>query len=169
MRIVYSSERRAKMNHLEDVMEEYTDQLFRIAYYYTKDVQAAEDIVQEVFIKYYYTYNHQAHEELKALLAKMTANKCKDYLKSWAYRKLVLYKKLPLLKITDILYESSALEEEVLELPLKFREIITYYYFEGFTTKEISTIIATPESTVKSRLKRGRELLKEKLEGVDFT
>ncbi|MEC1179582.1 sigma factor [Metasolibacillus meyeri] len=87
------------MYRLEDVMNQYTDLLFRIAYYYTKDVQTSEDIVQEIFIKYYYSYNHQEHEALKALLAKMTANKCKDHLKSWAYRKLILYKKLPIFKV----------------------------------------------------------------------
>ncbi|MEC1179583.1 sigma factor-like helix-turn-helix DNA-binding protein [Metasolibacillus meyeri] len=46
---------------------------------------------------------------------------------------------------------------------------MTYYYFEEFTTKEIAALLAMPESTVKSRLKRGKELLKEKLNGVDFT
>lgn len=38
---------------LKDIMDLYTEKLLRISYYYTKNVQAAEDIVQEVFISLY--------------------------------------------------------------------------------------------------------------------
>ncbi|MGE8036854.1 MULTISPECIES: RNA polymerase sigma factor [unclassified Lysinibacillus] len=40
--------------YLEQLMELHTEHLFRIAYYYTKDLQIAEDIVQDVFIKFYH-------------------------------------------------------------------------------------------------------------------
>lgn len=72
---------------LEEIMAQYTEVLFRIAYYYTKDVQVSEDIVQETFVKFYYATNYEERNELKAYLAKMTTNLCKDYLKSWAYKK----------------------------------------------------------------------------------
>ena len=39
---------------IEQIMELHTEQLFRIAYYYTKDLQIAEVIVQDVFIKFYH-------------------------------------------------------------------------------------------------------------------
>lgn len=147
------------------------DFLFRIAYYYTEDVQISEDIVQETFIKFYYYTEYQERHELKAFLARMTTNKCKDYLKSWAYRRIVLHKKIPFfseIKSFDTLHESSPLEEEVLALPIKFREVITYFYFEGFSIKEISNILTIPENTVKSRLKRGKELLQERLTTLEM-
>ena len=98
-------QQRAEMQH---IMDEYTDLLFRIAYYYTKNASTAEDIVQDVFIKFYYQVNNEVPNHLRAYLAKMTANKSKDYLKSWAYQKQKLTKNLPFLSIqseSEELYE----------------------------------------------------------------
>ena len=76
-------------NELKELMFQYTEYLIRLAYYYVKDLQAAEDIVQEVFIKFYNSQsNYEERGELKAFLTKMTVNKSKDYLKSWTYRKV---------------------------------------------------------------------------------
>jgi len=83
------------MNELKELMFQHTEYLIRLAYYYVKDLQAAEDIVQEVFIKFYDSQsNYEERGEVKAFLTKMTANKSKDYLKSWMYRKVKLQNKL---------------------------------------------------------------------------
>ncbi|WP_235801792.1 sigma factor [Ureibacillus manganicus] len=80
---------------LKQIMQNYTDLLLRIAYYYVKDLYRAEDIVQDVFIKFYnYQHHYEERGDLKAFLSKMTMNKCKDYLKSWSYRKVLFQNKL---------------------------------------------------------------------------
>ncbi|WP_251554022.1 sigma-70 family RNA polymerase sigma factor [Neobacillus muris] len=158
---------------VEKAMLEYTELLFRIAYYYLKDKQLSEDIVQEVFIKFYCS-NYQEHGELKAYLSKMTANTCKDYLKSWSYKKILIQNKLFLKETTihkDSLVETdelTTLDSAILSLPLKQREAIVYYYLENLTIKEVSQMVNSPESTVKSRLKSGKELLKKKLVHEDW-
>src|SRR6185437_6142063 len=82
------------INNLEELMFQYTEFLIRIAYGYVKDLQASEDIVQEVFIKFYHNPNYyEERGELKAFLTKMTVNKSKDYLKSWTYKKVQLQNK----------------------------------------------------------------------------
>ena len=48
--------------NFEQLMAIHTEQLFRIAYYYTKDLQIAEDIVQDVFIKFYHQNNMRNEE-----------------------------------------------------------------------------------------------------------
>jgi RNA polymerase sigma factor (sigma-70 family) len=155
-------------NLLEKAMAEYTELLFRIAYYYLKDKQLSEDIVQEVFIKFYCS-DYQERGELKAYLSRMTANSCKDYLKSWSYKKIFIQNKL-FLKETmtheDSLIKSdelTTLDAAILSLPLKNREAIVYYYLENLSIKEIAQIVSRPESTIKSRLKSGKILLKKKL------
>ena len=50
------------------------------------------------------------------------------------------------------------------ELPIKIREVVVLYYIEEFSVKEIKSILNIPEGTVKSRLSKGRELLKLVLE-----
>ncbi|MGN7477775.1 RNA polymerase sigma factor [Solibacillus silvestris] len=153
---------------IEEAMHEHTELLFRIAYYYVKDSYAAEDIVQDVFMKLYCSH-YEEKGELRAYLSRITANASKDYLKSWAYRKIKLSEKLfPQGKIIhrDFLVQQeewNIIDQVILALPIKQREAIVYYYLENLSIKEISELIGRPESTVKSRLKSGRDLLKQNL------
>ncbi len=149
-------------------MDEHTDLLYRIAYYYVKDPYLAEDIVQDVFMKFYHS-NYEEKGELRAYLSRMTANACKDYLKSWTYRKLQFTEKI--LQKEKMIHKDRLVQKEelnlldmaILSLPLKKREAIVYYYLESLSVKEISVLLEAPESTVKSRIKSGKDLLKQKL------
>ena len=69
---------------------------------------------------------------------------------------------------SEELYESTPLEEAVLALPVKFKEVITYYYYEGFSIKEIAQILGTNENTIKSRMKKAKQLLKEALDADEM-
>ncbi|MCG7346085.1 sigma-70 family RNA polymerase sigma factor [Sporosarcina sp. ACRSL] len=160
---------------LQDLMFQYTEFLIRLAYYYVKDLQAAEDIVQEVFIKFYNSRSdYEERGELKAYLTKMTINKSKDYLKSWTYRSVKLQNKLfhsGSVKRSDELVrkdEETIIGEAILRLPLKQREALIYFYFHKMTIIAIANFLAIPESTVKTRLRRGRELLREQLKGIEW-
>lgn len=56
------------------------------------------------------------------------------------------------------------LYEALRSLPLKIRIVIVLYYIEGYSTAEIGNILHIPVGTVKSRLYKGRRLLKYLLE-----
>lgn len=59
--------------------------------------------------------------------------------------------------------------EAVKVLPVPYREVIHLFYYEGLPTGQIAAILKVKESTVRSRLLRGREKLKAVLkEGYDF-
>ena len=59
--------------------------------------------------------------------------------------------------------------EAVKRLPSSDREVIHLFYYEGFSTAEIAGILGQKESTVRSRLMRGREKLRRVLkEAYDF-
>ncbi|MFF2755406.1 sigma-70 family RNA polymerase sigma factor [Psychrobacillus sp. NPDC058041] len=163
------------INDLKELMLQYTDSLIRLAYCYVKDLQAAEDIVQEVFIKFYHNQNnYEDHGEVKAYLTQMTVNKSKDYLKSWTYRKIQLQNKLFSLAVKRNLDElvrkdeQAIIGEAILNLPIKHREVLTYFYFNEMTIAEVAHILSIPESTVKTRLRRGRELLRNQLTGLEW-
>lgn len=156
------------------LMDTYAEKLLRIAYFYTKNVQSAEDIVQEVFIAFYYTDKYKEKGELGAYLARMTSNKCKDYLKSWSYRTHLLKDKLHIWKHDDVPVkliedaEAYEVEQAILQLPLKVREPIVYFYYEEMKIKDIAELLAIPESTVKTRLMRAKELLRKELQGYEW-
>ena len=159
---------------LNDLMKQHTAKLFRIAYYYTKNLHTAEDIVQDVFIKYFQK-NHAIEESgIERYLMTMTSNKAKDYLKSWHHQKLTFQEKWFTAKKVHpqdqlVLFdEEQMISDAVLSLPLKQREVVAYYYLEGFSVKQVAELLDLNENTVKSRLVKGRTLLKEHLMAVEW-
>ena len=69
--------------------QRYTAKLFRLAYYYTKNLHTAEDIVQEIFLKFYQKKLILEENEVERYLMKMTVNKAKDYLRSWPILEII--------------------------------------------------------------------------------
>ena len=124
---------------LEQYMNTYTQYLLRIGYYYTKDLERSKDLVQEVFIKLYYA-NYEEQGNIKGYLATLMTNQCKDYLKSWNYRKIILRQTFihePTILHKDILIEQeeqTIVDQAILQLKIKLREVIFYYYLENLTT-----------------------------------
>lgn len=157
------------------LMEQHTERLIRVAYYYTKELQTAEDLVQDVFIKFYHKQSALKDiNDFSAYLTRMTINRCKDYLKSWHVRKVQFQQKW----IEQVQKEEfdrfvqqdeeQIIGEAIMRLPLKHREALVYYYFEEMTIPSIAQLLQIPQSTVKTRLVRGRELLKAELKGIEW-
>ena len=153
---------------IEQIIDEYSAHLLRLAYFYTKNIHASEDIVQEVLIKFYEA-NYEEQGQLRSFLATMTVNRSKDYLKSWAYKKMQFETKW-WMKTTDRDHliqqeERSKIGAAILKLPLKYREPIILYYYEELSVGKVSEILQINENTVKTRLKRGRDQLRPVLQG----
>ena len=60
--------------------------------------------------------------------------------------------------------DQSNLTYKVLELPIKYREVILLFYYQEFTSKEISELLNCSENTVKTRLRRAKDLLRKKVD-----
>lgn len=139
-------------------LDDYANVVFRIAFVHLRNYADAEDAVQEVFFKLYKT-NTQfvGPEHLKAWLLRVTINHCKSILRSF-WNKHVYTTSEIAASITD--ENKRNVVTAVLELPEKYRDIIYMFYYEGYSTAEISRLLNQKEPTVRTRLKRGRELLK---------
>jgi RNA polymerase sigma factor (sigma-70 family) len=158
----------------EKIMDDYGDRLTKLSYNYTKDWNLAEDIVQDVFITCYKEYeNIHKIVSFKAWIFRITINKCKDVLKSSIFRRVVTNSNLLKFTTSSELSPEMAIlkssEEEflstcVLILPIKYREVITLYYYEELSIEEISEILKINRNTIKTRLNRARMKLKELLE-----
>ncbi len=156
---------------LETIMEDYGESVVWLAYSYLKDKGKAEDIAQEVFIICYTkldSFNNNA--SLKSWVLTITANKCKDVLKSWSHRNIVFAQSLlSTIKHQDSspdaqlvgLEENKELTRNILKLPMKYREVIFLHYFEDLKVQEMSDLLSLKENSVKTRLRRARMLLKE--------
>lgn len=156
---------------LTSLIELYGNDVLRIATLYTQNPSTAEDIFQDVFFKvnkYLSSFSGKSSE--KTWIIKITINTCKDYLKS-AWRKKIV----PLEDFNEtsdnVSYDNNIIDSEnasmifneILTLPLKYKDVLILYYYKDFSTAEISKILNVPEATVRTRMRRARELLKEKL------
>jgi len=157
---------------LEYLMKRYGNKILKLAYYYVRDRFQAEDIAQDVFCKVYENLDKFREESsYYTWIYKITLNKCRDYMRSYNFKKILYYSCLNMnfinkQKLSNKLFEEvegGEIFSKVMELPLKYRIIIVLYYFEGLSTVEISNILDLKESTVRTRLTRGREKLKKLL------
>lgn len=160
---------------IDEVMEEYGQEILQLVYSYVKNKVVAEDLTQEIFIKCYKSlHTYKQKSKFRTWLWRIAINHCKDYLKSWYSKNVFLAKEEAVMmgSSKEALEESiiqkdedSELAAAVMELPVNYREVIFLYYFEELPIREISLTLGKNENTVKTRLKRAKELLKERLEG----
>lgn len=147
---------------ITDVLNTYSDMVYKIAFSQTKNKDDADDIFQQVFLEVVKNQKPFKNEEhLKAWLIRVTINFCK---KLWGNA----FNRHRAELVTDIPFEmeeKSDLYRIVLTLPEKYRIVIHLFYYEDMSISQISTTLQIKENTVKSQLKRGREILREKLKG----
>lgn len=143
---------------IEDVIDTYGDMVTRICIMNLRNSDDAKDCFQEVFIKLYKHGMIEDYDYLKRWLIRVTINTCKDY-------RRVFYKKT--INIEDVLIQDEkkdyVLLPVILDMPTRYKNVLFLYYYEGYKTDEISEILKMNINTVKSRLKRGREILKKKV------
>lgn len=161
----------SELNHFEEIIQTYEKAVVQFAFTYVKDWTVAEDISQEVFLKVYKNlYNFERRAQLKTWIFSITANQCKDYLRSarrvnrWFLELMNGSHEQPHDSPETIFLQNeknSSLGEELLRLPIKYREVLVLYYYEDLATKEISELLNVKDSTIRTRLERGRNLLKE--------
>ena len=154
------------MNDIEQMMNEHSRYLVRIAYLYVKNWSTAEDVVQEVFVTYFQKSDQFRNEaSLKTYLTKMTANRSKDYLRSWKHKKDVVFDTIftSVKGTEEVLLEQerlAALEKNLFQLPLKYREPLILFYYDEQSITEIAGYLQLNENTVKTRLRRAKQQLK---------
>jgi RNA polymerase sigma-70 factor (ECF subfamily) len=152
-------------DEIAELIEKYSGLLLKVAYSYLKNIQDAEDMVQDTFIKVMRgnpTFDNEEHK--KAWLIRVTINHCKNHLRTAWYKKTTQLNE-------DIVFtrEESEVMEAVSGLAEKYRSIIILYYVTGYSIKEIAGLLKRKEATVSSQLQRARNQLKTKLkEDFDY-
>ena len=149
---------------VERLIEDYGQDVLKIAYLYVKDQQLAEDIFQEVFykvMKNYHKFEHLSSE--KTWLIRITINTCKDLLRTSWLRRVTTFGTLEEQNQTQ--YEqpfdmtqsesNNELYEMIMKLPQRYKEVILLFYYEDFSYDEMAKILNIPKGTVQSRLARG--------------
>ena len=140
----------------------YKNDIYRLAYSYTKNISDSDDITQNTFIK---LYNHidilnNQDQDIKKWLVKVTINECKTFLLSSWKKKIIAFTEKDENTLSTTIPDNDLLEA-ILQLPKKYRTIIFLYYYENYKIKEISEILNISVTNIQTILSRARKKLKE--------
>ena len=143
-------------DRLDRMVQQYEKDLLRICCIYLRNRTAAEDVVQETFLKAFKnmdTFRGESSE--KTWLIRIAINCCRDYRRSAWYRYIdfrVSVDQLPIM--------SSAPPSDD-----HIAEVVLLYFYEGYPIKEIAKMLNLTEAAVSSRIHKAKQKLKAELEG----
>ncbi|MBQ3416875.1 MAG: sigma-70 family RNA polymerase sigma factor [Ruminococcus sp.] len=155
-------------SEFESYARRYSDTIFRVALNILKNKEDSEDALQNTLIRFYKSSHKLSGEEhIKAWLIRVAQNEAKRI-----FRK---NRRCDTSSLGEWVGEafSDDLEKKELFLSLmsldeKYSTALYLHYYEGYKTEEIAKMTSASPSTVRSRLSRGRELLKNLLSEDDY-
>lgn len=166
-----------------EIVEIYKNSVYQLCYRMLGSQHEAEDMAQEAFIRAYVNIK-SFNQDLKfsTWLFRIATNLCIDRIRKKkpdyyldaevaGTEGLTMYSQIPAeTPLPEAELESLELHEtiqkEILKLPEKYRAAIVLKYIEELSLNEISEILDLPLGTVKTRIHRGREALRQQLRYV---
>ena len=147
----------------ERLVQTYSDLILRLAYTYLKSTHDAEDICQNIFLKLL-----TGGQTLTVRRTKKRGSSARppmparDSLRAAHRRNVGLEAAAatpaPAAPDSDVL-------DAVMALPRKYREAVYLHYYEGYSVREIASLLGQSESAVSAHLSRGRKSLRTTLGG----
>ena len=139
--------------------------LYRISMSMLKNETDCEDAVQTAILTAYEKLGALKHEEyFRTWLVRILINVCNKYLNG--RKKIINMDEHTNMPEPSVPSGERSVEVRMAfeSLPVKIRQAMVLYYMEDFSIAEIKEILRIPEGTVKSRLSKGRQMMKENLE-----
>jgi len=156
-----------------DIVARYADVVYTMAYRLTGDDEEARDLAQDVLIRLHKGLARYQQGNFEGWLYRTTVNAFRDRLrKRKRLREDALAEQEPPAMRTGRIVEEAVQQQELFEivqralvkLPPEYREAVVLRDLEGRSYEEIAEILEIPPGTVRSRIHRGREALRQLLE-----
>ena len=133
----------------------HSSKLFGVCLQYSGNDEEARDILQEGFIKIFENLHHYKHEgSFEGWMRRIVVNTALEQFRN--RHNLYRVDDYAGLEAIDLLYI-------IRELPPKYRMVFNLYAIEGYSHKEIGTMIGISEGTSKSNLSRARVILQRRV------
>ena len=150
-------------------VQRYSGMILRLCFTYSLGRADAQDICQNVFLKLLQSDRRFDSEgETRAFIIRVTINECKDVLKSGWRRRSVPLDELIEREAPFLAAEDTGVLAAVQRLPVRYREAVYLYYYEGYNAEEIAAMVGAKPAAVRQRLARAREKLRKELEGSGY-
>ena len=138
-------------------IEAYENLVFTICYQMVKDYHEAQNLTQETFLSAYTHRESCQIETVKPWLARIAANKAKDYLKSAYFRR-------ERIEISQEQKEAvEKMKQYILDLQEPYHLVSRMYFLEGKMIADIAKELNRPQKTVQTQLYRSKKILQEKM------
>ena len=172
----------------EKLVNERSGEIYGLLYRLTENAEEARDLTQETFLRAFQSINHfRGESDLRTWIYRIAINQARNRWRWWRRRRreatvsldepeigggrlgLVATLKSPTARDPEqhtLQNERErALQKALSSLRRVYREAVILRDIEGFAYEEIATTLNISVGTVKSRLARGRQELRRKLEG----
>ena len=154
------------------LVERYQEKIRNTIFSIFNDSDLVDDIAQEVFIKIFQALpKFRFESSFYTWIYRIAVNKCRDELRKKKVKRFFTFQSFE--KTTNMKIENFAtttfddenirgvIEESLKKIPEKFRMPIILKDIDGMSYDEIAEVLECEVGTVKSRLSRGRTMLKE--------
>lgn len=141
------------------MMELNMQSMYKTAWVYLKNDEDVADAVQDTILTCYEKlYTLQNPKYFKTWMTRILINKCNDMLKK--RRRYELDEALPERGAVEEHYADCEWKAVLSRLPEKYQQVLSLYYIEGLSTKEISRVLEINLNTVLTRLARAKKKLR---------
>lgn len=165
------------------LVDKHRAAVFHIINRIVRNSEAADDLVQETFMKAFASLSsYRSEYRFSTWLYKIAANSSIDFLRKRRIQALSLDRPMDTrdgqvdIEVADYSYHperdlerkerSFSIQEAIDALPPKYRDVIIYRHKDDKSYEEIADLLNVPIGTVKARIFRARELLKKKLKHI---
>jgi RNA polymerase sigma-70 factor (ECF subfamily) len=177
--------RQGDVRAFEQIFQQFQRRIYNVVYQMVGQAEDAEDLTQEVFVRAYQGLPRlQEEETFPSWLHRIALNLCRTHLKrSRRWRSLTAEDPpasdgeagetlldqvpdpagTPAEQIAEKELQ-NVVRRAVASLPVHYREVVVLHHLEGFDLETIAAMLGCAGGTVKSRLARGRAMLKERLQ-----
>ena len=160
-------------NAFEPLVRRYQNAAFAVALSFLRDRTDAEDVVQDAFVSAYCKLSQLKDPAIfGSWLHRIVVNRCKEWSRRKKVSRLVRVDpdaehnrdEFPQADRAHRKYiERLEIWDEVEKLPERYRQVVTLYYYTGFSLKEIAAFLDIPDSTARGRLYQSRIRLRDAL------
>ena len=151
----------------EGLYNRFIPRMLWVCYRFARNREDAEDMLQEGFIKVF-TQMHQFRNQgaLEGWIRRIIVHTCINILKKnkkFADSVDLIHANSIYLNENNIpsILQAKQVVESIRLLPLGYRTVLNLYAIEGFSHKEIATILDIEESTSRSQYTRAKAMLEE--------
>lgn len=152
---------------IAELFQKYGDEILRTCLLFLKKREAAEDAAMETYLRALRAIDRfRGGSSEKTWLIRIAVNICKDMLKSPAYRNNVGSEPLAELSGRDGFSDWEdrlTVSAAIASLKPIYREAAVLHFYNGFTVKEAAKLAGVPQTAMAYRVRRAKELLREKL------